>query len=137
MCIRDRAYDGDWFKTGDVGFADAEGRVTLEGRATDMIISGGLNVYPREVELVLDGFDGVHESAVVGLPDDDLGERVHAFVVPESSVDLTELESFARSQLAGFKVPKAISLIDELPRNAIGKVQKARLRASEAKGPPE
>ena len=133
----EQAYDGDWFKPGDVGFADAEGRVTLEGRATDMIISGGLNVYPREVELVLDGFDGVHESAVVGLPDDDLGERVHAFVVPESSVDLTELESFARSQLAGFKVPKAISLIDELPRNAMGKVQKARLRASEAKGPPE
>ena len=124
------AYDGDWFITGDVGFADDEGRITLEGRATDMIISGGLNVYPREVELVLDEFDGVHESAVVGIADDDLGERVHAFIVsePDVDVDLAELTTFARSQLAGFKVPKAMELIDSLPRNTMGKIQKAKLR---------
>ncbi len=126
----EESYDGDWFITGDVGFADAEGRVTLEGRATDMIISGGLNVYPREVELVLDDFDGVHESAVVGLPDVDLGERVHAFVVAESAVDLDQLAAHAQTQLAGFKVPKAIERIDVLPRNAMGKVQKAKLRTN-------
>jgi len=87
-------------------------------------------VYPREVELVLDDFDGVHESAVVGLPDVDLGERVHAFVVAESAVDLDQLAAHAQTQLAGFKVPKAIERIDVLPRNAMGKVQKAKLRTN-------
>ncbi len=123
-----QAHDGEWFITGDVGFADSEGRVTLEGRSGDMIISGGLNVYPREVELVLDAFEGVKESAVVGLPDDDFGERVHAFLVVDGDVDLADLKSHARSQLAPFKVPKQFSIIDTLPRNTMGKIQKTILR---------
>ena len=122
------AYSGDWFITGDIGFAAADGRVTLEGRGSDMIISGGLNVYPREIELVLDEFAGVSESAVIGIPDDDLGERVHAYLVVDAGVDLMELSEHARAQLAGFKVPKGFDLIDALPRNTMGKVQKSLLR---------
>ena len=122
------AHDDGWFITGDVGFTDSQGRVTLEGRSGDMIISGGLNVYPREVELVLDTFAGVKESAVVGLPDDDFGERVHAFIVAESDIDLIDLATYARSQLAAFKVPKQFEVIDALPRNTMGKIQKTMLR---------
>ena len=123
----DEAYDAEWFVTGDVGFIDEEGRLTLEGRTSDMIISGGLNVYPREVELVIDAFDGVVESAVVGKPDADLGERVEAYVVADS-VDLDGLHEHLRGQLAAFKIPKRVELIDALPRNTMGKVQKVALR---------
>lgn len=126
----EEAHADDWFITGDIGFADDEGRITLEGRGSDMIIAGGLNVYPREIELVLDDFDGVVESAVVGLPDDDLGERVHAFLVVNADIDLDELSTHARSQLASFKIPKGFDFIDALPRNAMGKVQKSLLRQS-------
>jgi len=126
----EETHDGDWFVTGDIGFFDDQGRITLEGRSGDMIISGGLNVYPREVELVLDTFDGIIESAVVGLPDPDLGERVHAFLVADRAVDIDALEAFSRTQLAAYKVPKQFELIDELPRNSMGKVQKSILRQS-------
>ncbi|MDH3708122.1 MAG: AMP-binding protein, partial [Acidimicrobiia bacterium] len=119
-----------WFVTGDVGAVDVEGRLRLEGRAGDMIISGGENVYPREIELVLDEVDGVAESAVVGVPDDDLGERVVAVVVadgdppPESN-----LRRALDGRLARFKHPKRIVWVDALPRNTMGKVQKHLLRA--------
>lgn len=124
----DESFDGEWFITGDVGVLDAEGRLTLEGRSSDMIISGGLNVYPKEIEMVLDAFPGVEESAVVGQPDDDLGERVVAFVTG-SEIDVDTLEAHARSELAGFKVPKLITVIDSLPRNSMGKIQKVALRS--------
>ena len=123
-------HDGDWFITGDVGSLDAEGRLTLEGRSSDMIISGGLNVYPKEVELVLDDCPGVFESAVVGEPDDDLGERVVAYLVAEDgqTIDIDALPQMLSQSIAGFKLPKTFAIIDELPRNAMGKVQKTVLR---------
>jgi len=117
-----------WLRTGDIGKLDASGRLTLEGRASDMIISGGLNVYPVEVEQVLDAVPGVVEAAVVGLPHPDLGEAVTAFVTTDAAYD----EQGARASLdaiARFKHPKQIVEIDALPRNAMGKVLKAELRS--------
>lgn len=119
-----------WFKTGDVGRLDEDGYLTLVGRSRDLIITGGLNVYPVEVEEVLDSLPGVLESAVVGLPDEDFGEAVTAVVVPRpgGAVDTDELRQLAKERLAGFKLPKRFVLVDELPRNVMGKVEKARLR---------
>jgi malonyl-CoA/methylmalonyl-CoA synthetase len=120
-----------WFSTGDIGSLDESGRLTLEGRSSDMIISGGLNVYPKEIEIALDAIDGVIESAVVGLPDPDLGEAVTAFVVLEPGFDLAAPAVVAAlAPLARFKHPKALHTVEELPRNAMGKVQKTVLRAS-------
>lgn len=117
-----------FFATGDVGTMDAEGRLTLAGRASDLIISGGYNVYPKEVELVLDQAPGVDESAVIGLPDPDLGEVVVAVVVADGALDeATVLDACAG--LARFKRPRRVVIVDQLPRNAMGKVQKTVLRA--------
>ena len=131
-----RTADG-WLITGDVGRLDHDGRLTLEGRATDMIISGGLNVYPAEVEQVLDSHPSVTESAVVGLAHSDLGEAVVAFVVaePDAPTDHDKLASDLAAtlgDLARFKHPKRYVFIEELPRNAMGKVLKAELRARHA-----
>ena len=95
-----------------------------------MIISGGLNVYPKEIEVLIDKVEGVLESAVVGLSDADLGERVVAIIVPKegSEIDAIEVISLIKEKLAGFKVPKEVKFIDQLPRNAMGKVQKNILR---------
>jgi malonyl-CoA/methylmalonyl-CoA synthetase len=119
-----------WFRTGDLGMFDADGYLHIVGRSKDLIITGGLNVYPKEVEDVIDGFDGVLESAVVGVPDDDFGEAVVAIVVaaPGVELDAASVRAGARDQLAAFKVPKRVHLVDELPRNAMGKVEKAVLR---------
>ncbi len=118
-----------WFITGDVGTIDATGRVTIVGRAKDLIISGGFNVYPKEVEDVLDAMPGVGESAVIGVPHPDFGEGVVAVVVARGPLP-SEAEIIAglSSSLARFKVPKRIFEVSELPRNAMGKVQKAELR---------
>jgi len=123
--------DDGWFITGDVGSLDAEGRLTLEGRTGDMIISGGLNVYPREVEMALDELPQIVESAVVGLPHQDFGEAVTAFVVlePGASFDLADAQAALDGELARFKFPKAVVCIDALPRNTMAKVQKKILRA--------
>ena len=116
-----------FFVTGDVGTMDADGRLTLAGRASDLIISGGYNVYPKEVELVLDQAPGVDESAVIGLPDPDLGEVVVGVLVADGPLDeAAVLEACAG--LARFKRPRRLVVVDELPRNAMGKVQKAALR---------
>jgi malonyl-CoA/methylmalonyl-CoA synthetase len=119
-----------FFRTGDLGLLDDDGYLHIVGRAKDLIISGGLNVYPKEVESVLDELDGVLESAVIGLPDDDFGERVVGVVVAEEgrSLDETTLRGAARLVLAPFKVPKQIHVVDELPRNPMGKLDKAGLR---------
>lgn len=130
----EEAFDDEWFITGDVGSLDHEGRLTLEGRSGDMIISGGLNIYPREIEMVLDECTGVIESAVVGLPDPEFGEQVVAFVVAEGEATdafADDLRGEVRSQLAGFKVPRVVRFIDRLPRNSMGKVQKAALRKAD------
>jgi malonyl-CoA/methylmalonyl-CoA synthetase len=115
-----------WFKTGDVGRQDPDGRVWISGRAKDLIISGGYNVYPKEVELVLDELPGVVESAVVGVPHPDFGEGVVAVVIGEG--DEASMISEVRRQLAPYKSPKRIMFVAELPRNAMGKVQKNLLR---------
>jgi malonyl-CoA/methylmalonyl-CoA synthetase len=123
-----------FFRTGDIGTVDADGYLTIVGRSKDVIISGGLNVYPKEVEEVLDQIDGVVESAVVGIPDPDLGEAVVAVVTVAgndsgATADEATIRALARQRLAPYKVPKRILVVDALPRNAMGKVQKARLRA--------
>ena len=122
---------------GSVGSLDDEGRVTLEGRASDMIISGGENVYPKEIELVLDAVEGVVESAVIGVPHADFGETVAAVIVDADTPATDEaLDQALRSSLARFKHPKQIIRVDALPRNTMGKVQKKMLRElySAAKG---
>jgi malonyl-CoA/methylmalonyl-CoA synthetase len=115
-----------FFITGDVGRLDEEGRVWISGRAKDLIISGGYNVYPKEVELVLDELPGVVESAVVGVPHPDFGEGVVAVVIGEG--DEASMISEVRRHLAPYKSPKRIMFVAELPRNAMGKVQKNLLR---------
>jgi malonyl-CoA/methylmalonyl-CoA synthetase len=121
-----------YFKTGDVGCIDESGYLYIVGRSKDLIISGGFNVYPKEIETVLDRIDGVEESAVIGVPHKDFGEGVIAIVVGDNSDSGLLCEETvigkAREQLAGFKVPKKVFVHNQLPRNARGKVEKARLR---------
>ena len=129
--LRGTEFSADgWFKTGDIGRMDADGYVEIVGRSKDLIITGGLNVYPKEVEEILNALPGILESAVVGLPDPDFGEAVTAVVVaePGSTLDPAEIRRQAREVLAPFKVPKSVHIIESLPRNALGKVEKARLR---------
>ena len=120
----------NYFNTGDKGFIDKDGYLSIVGRTKDMIISGGLNVYPKEVESLIDGFDEVEESAVIGLTDKDLGESVTAIVVLNTNFHLSEDDIIFRlkEDMAGFKVPKKVIFVDDLPRNAMGKVQKNILR---------
>ena len=119
-----------WFKTGDVGRFDAQGYLTIVGRSKDLIISGGYNVYPKEVESYLDDMPGVAESAVIGAPDRDFGEAVTAVVVAQAGAQLDGASMIAtlKSLIASYKVPKRIHIVNELPRNAMGKVQKNELR---------
>jgi malonyl-CoA/methylmalonyl-CoA synthetase len=119
-----------WFRTGDVGCFDGDGYLAIVGRAKDLIITGGYNVYPKEIELALDRLPGVAESAVVGVPHPDFGEAVTAAVVPAGGAVLDEAQLIAalKSELANYKVPKRVYVVAELPRNAMGKVQKNLLR---------
>jgi malonyl-CoA/methylmalonyl-CoA synthetase len=121
-----------WFKTGDLGRIDAEGYVHISGRVKDLVISGGYNVYPKEVEMELDSLPGVLESAVFGVPHPDLGEGVTAAIVlaPGATVSEDELLRALAPRLARYKVPRRLLVLEELPRNAMGKVQKNLLRAS-------
>lgn len=123
-----------WFRTGDVGRIEADGRVRLVGRAKDLVITGGLNVYPAEVEGLLDRLPGVAESAVIGVPHPDFGEGVVAVLIaqPGHALDEAEVIRALREQLAAFKCPKRVFVVDELPRNAMGKVQKNVLRQRHA-----
>ncbi len=119
-----------FFITGDLGFVDSDGYVTIVGRGKDLIISGGFNVYPKEVEMALDDLPGVLESAVIGVPHPDFGEAVVAVLVPETGakLDPEKVRSALSGQLAKFKQPKHIALRATLPRNTMGKVQKNVLR---------
>ncbi|MEZ5281997.1 MAG: AMP-binding protein [Acidimicrobiales bacterium] len=117
---------GGWFVTGDVGHTSADGRLTLEGRAGDMIISGGYNIYPKEIELVLDEVPGIAESAVIGVPHPDFGEAVVAVVA--GAWDEASVRPALDQHLARFKHPRHHIQLENLPRNAMGKVQKAALR---------
>jgi acyl-CoA synthetase (AMP-forming)/AMP-acid ligase II len=126
-----KALRGGWLHTGDIGHLDADGFLHLTDRAKDVIITGGSNVYPREVEEVLLTHPGVREVAVVGRPDPDWGESVCAFVVAEAGaeVDAMALVAHCRGQLASFKKPKDVVFIDALPKSAAGKILKRELRA--------
>jgi malonyl-CoA/methylmalonyl-CoA synthetase len=119
-----------WFLTGDLGIRDGDGYISIVGRSKDLIISGGYNVYPKEIETIIDDIAGVKESAVIGLPHPDFGEAVVAVVVAESdNAALSHhIEEQTQAVLAKFKRPKKIFFVDELPRNTMGKVQKAQLR---------
>ena len=120
-----------WFRTGDMGSLSFDGYLTIVGRSKDLIISGGYNVYPKEVELALDELPGVRESAVVGVPHPDFGEAVTAVVVPslpELPPSESDILDALKRRLANFKVPKRVHVVEELPRNAMGKVQKNVLR---------
>ncbi|MFN8484919.1 MAG: AMP-binding protein [Anaerolineae bacterium] len=119
-----------WFNTGDLGFLDDTGVLTLVGRSKELIISGGFNVYPREVEEMLQTHPAVVEAAVVGLPDPDLGERVVAVVVPRSPApSADELMEYCRARLAPYKKPREVRFVAALPRNAMGKIQKTVILA--------
>jgi malonyl-CoA/methylmalonyl-CoA synthetase len=113
-----------------MGTLSSDGYLTIAGRSKDLIITGGYNVYPKEIELALDELPGVQESAVVGIPHPDFGEAVTAVVVAKQGEKPTEagLIGGLRSKLANFKVPKRVYVVEELPRNAMGKVQKNVLR---------
>jgi malonyl-CoA/methylmalonyl-CoA synthetase len=119
-----------WFKTGDIGQVDSRGYLTIVGRSKDLIISGGYNVYPAEIEAVLNEFPGVAESAVIGVPHADFGEVGLAVVTtkPNANLDPQALIAALKTQLANFKVPKHCLLVEQLPRNTMGKVQKNLLR---------
>lgn len=116
-----------YFRTGDLAKQQADGRITLLGRSHDLIISGGFNVYPKEIETVLNEVPGVSESAVAGFPDADLGEVPVAFVI--GTADEAELRAHARTYLARYKQPRRYEFVEEIPRNAMGKVQKSHLRS--------
>lgn len=115
-----------FFVTGDLGSLDADGRLWISGRAKDLVISGGYNVYPREIELLIDAMPGVKESAVIGVPHPDFGEAVVAVVV--GTIEPSAVTSALRGQLAGFKIPKKVFLTPKLPRNTMEKIEKASLR---------
>jgi malonyl-CoA/methylmalonyl-CoA synthetase len=127
---REELREDGWFITGDLAKIDADGYVTIVGRGKDLIISGGYNIYPKEIEIFLDAQPGVKESAVVGAPHPDFGESVVAVLVPEAGaeIDLAAIEAAARADLAGFKRPRHVVVVEALPRNTMGKVQKAELR---------
>jgi acyl-CoA synthetase (AMP-forming)/AMP-acid ligase II len=121
---------GGWLHTGDLGVFDADGFLTLKDRSKDMIISGGSNIYPREIEEVLLRHTGVLEVSVVGRPHRDWGEEVIAFVVPrpETTVTMEELDRLCLDTMARYKRPRAYFFLDSLPKNNYGKVLKTTLR---------
>ena len=127
---------GAWLRTGDLASRDADGFVTLTGRARDLYISGGENVYPAEVEQVLEEHPAIREVAVVGLPDPDWGEAGCAYVTLEegAALEIDGLRAWARDRLAAFKLPRSLVLTGPLPRTASGKVRKHALRPA---GEPE
>ena len=121
-----------FFRTGDMGSWDADGYLVISGRSKDLIITGGLNVYPKEIEEMIDAMPGVRESAIVGIPHPDFGEAVTAVVTRKERLAATPDEAgiiaALKGQLANFKIPKRVHFVDELPRNTMGKVQKNELR---------
>ena len=126
-----KAIEQGLLSSGDVGKFDADGRLSIEGRDDDMIVSGGENVFPHEVEDVISGMDDVVEVAVIGVPDDDFGQRLRAFVVRVESSELSEddVRAHVRAELARFKVPRDVLFVEELPRTATGKILKRELAA--------
>ena len=131
--VTSASFEGEWFRTGDLGRFDEDGYLTISGRAKELIISGGYNIYPREVEEVLASHPAVREAAVVGMPDEKFGEGVLAAVVlsgqgtPEDGPGEEELIAYCTSRLASYKKPRRVIFLDALPRNAMGKVDKLKI----------
>ncbi len=123
---------GGLMSTGDVGHFDAGGRLFVDGRDDEMIVSGGENVFPREVEDLLADHGQIEEAAVIGVDDDEWGERLKAFVVPRNGAQLSEatVKEYVKNHLARYKVPREVVFLEELPRNATGKVLKRELKGS-------
>jgi acyl-CoA synthetase (AMP-forming)/AMP-acid ligase II len=119
-----------WLRTGDIGTLDEHGRLHIVGRAKDMFIVGGFNAYPAEIENALLRHPDINQAAVVGIPDERLGEVGMAFVVlaPGATTSANEIISWSRDQMANYKVPRRVEILDELPLNATGKVEKLALR---------
>ena len=122
--------------TGDVGVMDEDGRLRLKGRNTDLIISGGENIYPKEIELHLDDVECVTESAVIGISDNDLGERIVAVIVARGIFSEQKVKEALKNQIADFKFPSEFIIVEELPRNSMGKIQKSKLRDAYNKQAP-
>ena len=120
---------GGFMSTGDMAHVDANGRLFIDGRSDDMIVSGGENVFPQEVEEMLSRHEAVAEAAVVGVADDEFGQRLAAFVVRRGEVTAEALRGYVKANLARYKVPRDVVFVDELPRNASGKVLKGQLGA--------
>jgi acyl-CoA synthetase (AMP-forming)/AMP-acid ligase II len=127
------AFDGDWFRTGDLGSIDADGYIRIEGRAKEVVHVGGFNVFPAEVEAFFLTHPGVAQVAVVGVPHERMGEALAAYVVPRPGAQLepAELLRFARPRIAGYKLPYAIRVVAELPLLASGKPDRVALLARE------
>jgi acyl-CoA synthetase (AMP-forming)/AMP-acid ligase II len=120
-----------WLRTGDLGVIEADGCLRIVGRVKDMFIVGGFNAYPAEIENSLLRHTGIAQAAVIGIPDERLGEVGMAFVVPRAgaSLDADEVIAWCRDEMANYKVPRRVAIVDELPLNATGKVMKDELRA--------
>jgi fatty-acyl-CoA synthase len=120
---------GDLLSSGDVGHFDEDGRLFIDGRDDEMIVSGGENVFPREIEDLLADHEAVEEAAAIGVDDEEFGQRLRAFVVKADGKDASEedLKGYVKKNLARYKVPREIVFVDELPRNATGKVLKREL----------
>ncbi|MGZ7013795.1 MAG: AMP-binding enzyme, partial [Acidimicrobiales bacterium] len=139
-----RTMEGGWESLGDVGWLDEDGYLHLGDRMTDMILTGGSNVYPAEVESALHEHPAVRSCAVIGLPDDDLGQRVHAIVEPEPThengsrpeIDVAELLAFLGARLVRYKVPRSIEIVDHPLRDDAGKVRRGALRSERVDGAP-
>ena len=132
------SFEQGWFKTGDLGYQDpADGhRLYLVGRAKELIITGGFNVYPKEIENTLERHEAVQEAAVVGIPDEDYGEKVTAILVlkkDQSRVKPEEMIDFCKKHMASYKCPKQIFFVDQLPRKLMGKIQKDVLQKNYSK----
>jgi long-chain acyl-CoA synthetase len=123
-------WEGGWFRSGDVGQLDEDGYLYIVDRIKDMVITGGENVYPREVEEVLYTLPEVQECAVIGVPDKEWGEKVTAYIVPKpgEKIDPKVLKAFLKEQLSSFKVPKEYHMVDDLPKSGAGKILKRELR---------
>jgi bile acid-coenzyme A ligase len=121
--------DGGWETVGDIGFIDAEGYVFLSDRRADMILVGGSNVYPAEVEAALEEYSGVQSSAVIGLPDDDLGNRIHAIIQGDPALDLDDLARHLAARLVRYKLPRSFEIVTQALRDDAGKVRRSELRA--------
>ena len=125
-----QATEDGWESVGDMGYLDDDGYLYLGDRRSDMILSGGRNLYPAEIEGVLDSFPGVQSSAVIGLPDDDLGQAIHALVEPERELSAEAIRDHVAANLAHYKVPRTIEFVHEPLRDDAGKLRRAALRTA-------